>query len=104
MMSLNPSTMSFKKLLINKTKLTSVDITYIKPGTSVPIEYYKIHMEDVTVVSVQESGSSEIPTYSVSLTPGKIAWQNTAIKSNGTAGAKTSYGWDVTNNIEWLYY
>jgi type VI secretion system secreted protein Hcp len=103
MMSLNAATISLKKLQVNGTKLTSVDLTYIK-NTTTTIEFYKVHMENVTIESIQESGSSEIPTYSVSFFPDKIAWQNTIIKSDGTAGAKSSYGWDVVNNVEWLYY
>jgi type VI protein secretion system component Hcp len=97
MISLSPATISFKKLLLNGTKLTSVDVTYIK--TAIPLEYYKIHMENVTVESVQESASSEIPTFSVSLTPDRMAWQQIS-----DTNKKTSYGWDIAANIEWLYY
>jgi type VI protein secretion system component Hcp len=61
-------------------------------------------MENVTITSLQESGSNEKPTYSASFAAEKIAWQNTAIKGDGTAGLKTSYGWDIVNNVEWLYY
>jgi len=99
LISLSPATISFKKLLLNGTKLTSVDITYIKQGTT-PFEYYKIHMENVIVESVQESASSEIPTIAVSFAPDKIAWQQ--IKTAGTQ-LKSSYGWDIINNTEWLY-
>lgn len=99
LIALSPATISFKKLLLNGTKLTSVDVTYIKGGTT-PLEYYKVHMENVTVESVQESASSEIPTISVSLAPDRIAWQQ--IKTAGTT-LKTSYGWDIIANTEWLY-
>lgn len=102
MINLSAATISFKKLLLNGTQLTSVDLTYIKPGTT-PFAYYKIHMENVTVTSVQESASSESPIFSVSFAPSKIAWQQIAQKSDGSIGLKTSYGWDVTNNVEWLY-
>jgi len=103
MMSLNYATISLKKLMVNGTKLTSIDLTYIKNGVT-PIEYYRMHMENVTITSLQESGSNERPTYSVSFAADKIAWQNTIIKSDGTAGPKASYGWDILNNVEWLYY
>ncbi len=103
LMSLNAAVTTFKKLLVNGTKLTSVDITYVKAGTT-PVEYYKMHLENVSVETLQESGSNEIPTISISFSPEKIAWQNTVIKSDGTAGAKSSYGWDILNNVEWLYY
>lgn len=99
MIGLSPATISFKKLLLSGTKLISVDITYIKGGTT-PVEYYKIHMENVAVESVQESGSSEEPYFSISLAPEKIAWQQ--IKTAGT-NTKTSEGWDIINNVEWVY-
>ena len=102
MIKLSPATISFKKLLLNGTKLTSIDVTYIKGGVT-PFTYYNIHMENIAVESVQESGSSEEPIFSVSLTPDRIAWQNIAQKSDGSVGIKTSYGWDFTTNTEWIY-
>ena len=99
MISVSPATISFKKLLLNGTKLTSVDVTYIKGGTT-PVTYYIIHMENVLVENVQESASSEAPVFSVSLTPDRIAWKQ--IRTAGT-GATSSYGWDLTTNTEWLY-
>jgi type VI protein secretion system component Hcp len=98
MITLSHAVISFRKLLLNGTKLTSVDITYIKGGTT-PFIFYKVHMENVTVANVQESASNEIPTISVSFTPARVAWQYLV---NG--GSKTSYGWDVANNVEWLFY
>ena len=97
MLILTPATISFKKLLLNGTKLTSVDVVSIKSGTT-PFTYYKVHMENVTVESVQESGSSESPVFSISLIPARMAWQYIA-----SGGTKTSYGWDLTTNTEWLY-
>jgi type VI protein secretion system component Hcp len=90
--------------MVNGTKLTSIDLTYIKNTGAATIEFYKMHMENVTITSIQESGSSEIPTYSASFAADKVAWQDTIIKGDGTAGAKASYGWDILNNVEWLYY
>jgi len=60
-------------------------------------------MENVTVESVQESGSSESPTFSISLTPDRIAWQQINQKADGSSGVKTTYCWDLTTNTEWLY-
>jgi len=94
MLVLSPATISFKKLLLNGTKLTSVDIFYIRAGST----FYKIHMENVTVESVQESGSGENPTFAISLIPDRMAWLNVTESNN-----RTSYGWDLTNNTEWQY-
>lgn len=102
MMGINPATVSFKKLLSNGTSLTSVDITFVKGGTT-PFDYYKIRMEGVAVESVQESGSSEAPVFSVSLMPKKIAWQYIKQNPSGTPGTKTTFGWDIEANTEWNY-
>ena len=98
MITLSPAVISFKKLLLNGAKLTSVDITFIKGGTT-PVTLYKVHMENVTVTTVQESASSEIPTIAVSLSPDRVAWQ----QSNIVGTSRSSYGWDIVNNVEWLY-
>ena len=102
MIKLTPATISFKKLLLNGTKLTSVDVYLIKPGTTA-FTYYKIRMENVTVESVQESGSSESPIFSVSLIPERMAWQQINQNASGGPGVKTSYGWDLMTNTEWIY-
>lgn len=52
---LSHATTTFKKLLLNGTKLTSVDVAYIN-GSG--FTFYKIHMENIFVRSVQESGST----------------------------------------------
>ena len=101
------ATISFKKLSLNGTKLTSVDVTMQRPGTTKPFVFLQIHMENVLVTSVQESGSSGgdvTPTVSVSLAADRIAWQYTLQKADGTVGTKTSYGWDVANNVEWKFF
>ena len=100
------STITFKNLSLNGTKLTSVDVTFIKPGTT-PFVFLKIHMESVLVTAVQDAGSSGgggKPSVSVSLSADRIAWQYTLQKADGTAGTKTSYGWDVANNVPWTFF
>jgi type VI protein secretion system component Hcp len=102
MMALNPATITARQMLLKGLFLTSVDVVYHKSGAT--FDYYKIHMENVAITSVQESGSSETPTVSVTLMPAKIAWLYTAQKADGSAGAKTKGGWDVGLNIEWNYF
>src|SRR4051794_39602358 len=68
MTTFTPSTIAFKRLLLSAKKLTSVDVTFIRPGATTPFTFMKIHMEDVTVSSQQESGSGggdATPTVSV---------------------------------------
>src|SRR5205085_8653576 len=105
MTQFNASTISFKKLSLTAKKLTSVDIVYIRPGQT-SFTFLKIRMENVLVTSVQESGSAggdSTPTVAVSLAPDKIAWQRISQNADGSAGNKTTYGWDVTVNTAWTY-
>ena len=98
MMGINTATVSFKKLLTSGTSLTSVDVYFIKPGTPA-LTYYRIHMEDVVVESVQESGSSEAPVFAVSLMPKRIAW----LYRKTSGATPTTYGWDIALNTAWNY-
>jgi type VI protein secretion system component Hcp len=101
------ASMSFKRLSLTGGLLTSIDITYQRPGTTTPFVFLKVHMENVLVTDEQESGSGGgdgTPTVSVSLSAQKIAWQYTLQKSDGTAGTRTSYGWDVVNNVPWTFF
>jgi type VI secretion system secreted protein Hcp len=52
--------------------LKSVDIIYDKPMGDQQEDYFKIHMEDALITSVQLSGSSENPTESISFAFAKI--------------------------------
>lgn len=101
MMMLNSASVTAKQMILKGEKLKKVDVYYRK--SLVTFDYYNIHMEDVTITTVQESGSSEVPIISMSLSPAKIAWQYTAQKTDGTAGTKTKTGWDFNTNTEWIY-
>jgi type VI protein secretion system component Hcp len=103
MMILNPGTITLKQLSLKGLHLQSVDITYHRSTNN--FDFYKIHMEDVVVESVQDSGSSETPTIAVSIKPARIAWMFTATNSDGlSAGQRTKGGWDVVGQVEWIYY
>ena len=63
--------------------LKSVDIIYDKADGSAQVDYYKIHMEDVLISSIQNSGSSENPTESISFAFHKIKLGYAAEKEDG---------------------
>ncbi|MEO8712090.1 MAG: type VI secretion system tube protein Hcp [Parafilimonas sp.] len=96
MMQINTASITAKQILLSGDHLLSVDVVYQRVSDS--YVYYKIHMEDVIITSVQESGSSEPPFISMSITAGRIAWQYLPQGSQ-----KTQSGWDVENNIAWTY-
>jgi type VI secretion system secreted protein Hcp len=52
--------------------LKSVDIIYDKPMGDQQEEYFKIHMENALITSIQLSGSSENPMESISFAYSKI--------------------------------
>ena len=52
--------------------LKKVDIIYDKPLGDKQEEYYKIHMEDALITSIQHSGSNENPMESVTFAFSKI--------------------------------
>jgi type VI secretion system secreted protein Hcp len=52
--------------------LKKVDIIYDKPMGDSQEDYYKIHLEDALITSIQHSGSSEHPVESVSFAFSKI--------------------------------
>jgi type VI secretion system secreted protein Hcp len=52
--------------------LTKVDIVYDKPMGDDQQDYYKIHMENALITSIQHSGSSENPMESISFAFSKI--------------------------------
>ena len=102
MIKLSAATIALKKLLFSGTPLTSLDVYYIKQGQTL-FTYYKIHMENVKVSSVQESASSEEPVFAISFTPSRIAWAQFKQNPDGSLGTKTVYGWDVDANQFWPF-
>jgi type VI secretion system secreted protein Hcp len=52
--------------------LKKVDIIYDKPMGDDQQDYYKIHMEDALITSIQHSGSAENPMESISFAYSKI--------------------------------
>ena len=88
-------------MVLTGEHLKKVDV-YFRKGTA-SFDYYNIHMEDVTITSVQQAGSSETPTISMTFSAKKIAWQYTVEKADGSAGTKTKTGWDFSTNTEWNY-
>ena len=52
--------------------LKKVDIIYDKPMGDSQEDYYKIHLEDALITSIQHSGSSENPVESISFAFSKV--------------------------------
>jgi type VI secretion system secreted protein Hcp len=105
MMVLNRATMQLKSAITTGKIIPSADFTYIFLGGATPFEYYKVHMENINVVSVQESGSSEKPTVSLSLAFSRIAWKYTMQDPNtGGPGEVTTGGWDFVGAKAFNYY
>jgi type VI secretion system secreted protein Hcp len=57
---------------VTSNYLKSINIVYDKPMGDDQQDYYKIHMENALITSIQNSGSSENPMESVSFAYSKI--------------------------------
>jgi type VI protein secretion system component Hcp len=100
---LSNATIDFKSVQLQNKIITSADLTLLHSNTNGVDAFYKIHMEDVRVVSVQESACGERPAVSVSLQPARIAWQVISQTATGQPGPVSSYGWDFKANAAFSY-
>jgi len=99
------ATIDFKSVQLQNKIITSADLAWVKMTGAGVFEYYKIHMEDVRVTSVQESASSggDAPVVSVALQPARIAWKVITQNAAGNPGPSSSYGWDFKTNAAFNY-
>lgn len=100
------SNIALKNAILMGTHLPFADMVFLKTGGDAkPYAYYKMHMEDVTVTSLQESGSegSSGPSLSMEVSFTKVAWQYTQQSTDGGAGTKSTVGWDISSNKPWSY-
>ena len=104
MTQMDRSTIQLQQALVSGKVIPTADLTYIKTGET-SLEFYKIHIENVRVDAVQESGSNEKPTVSVSLSYSRIAWKYTMQDANtGGAGEVTTGGWDFAASKAFNYF
>lgn len=105
-MPLSFATISLKYNLLQGKLLTSVDMVISNNSGEERggLDFYKVHMEGVQVVSVSEGSTSpDSPIFNIELHPQKIAWEVTKQNTDGGVGAKFSYGWDFTANKPFTY-
>jgi type VI secretion system secreted protein Hcp len=102
---LSLAVIDFRSAMLQGKLLTTVDFVATKSSGGISMAYYKIHMENVLISSVQEGGSGggEIGTISLALTPAKIAWQVITQSATGAPGTTSSYGWDFSKNAPFNY-
>jgi type VI secretion system secreted protein Hcp len=80
--------------------IKSVDVQYFKPMGNKQDVYYKIHMENVIITSVQISGSNENPTESVSFAFAKVKVSYNPEKDGKLQGF-VDKGFDVEKLVSW---
>jgi type VI secretion system secreted protein Hcp len=80
--------------------LKKVDIVYDKPMGDKQEDYFKIHMQDALITSVQLSGSNENPTESVSFAFSKIKVSYNPEKDGKLQGF-VDRGFDVLKLVKW---
>jgi len=80
--------------------LKKVDIIYDKPMGDSQEDYFKIHMENALITSIQLSGSNENPTESVSFAFSKIKVSYNP-ESDGKLSGFIDKGFDVEKLKPW---
>ena len=80
--------------------LSKVDIIYDKPMGDDQQDYYKIHMENALITSIQHSGSSENPVESISFAYQKIKLSYNP-EQNGSLQGFIDKGFDVLKLKPW---
>jgi type VI secretion system Hcp family effector len=94
--------------LFSGTQLRSVDIVFRKTFTNSlnPVEYFKVHLETVSIVHVTNSlgESANAPLLSqVALSAAKAGWTYTAVRQNGP-DSPVKWGWDAIQKLPWLSF
>ncbi len=82
------------------TYLKKVDLIYDKPMGDKQEDYFKIHLEDALITSVQLSGSNENPTESVSFAFSKIKVSYNP-EDDGKLKGFVDKGFDVLKLVKW---
>jgi type VI secretion system secreted protein Hcp len=72
--------------------------TVFRNTTGKPQDVIKIDFENVLITSFQVSGSSELPTYSVSITFSKITIDTWEQRPDGSYVQGTPVSWDIKSN------
>ena len=103
-MKINRSVIPLKYFATNGLTLPSVDISFRSNNADGKYVYYRIRLENVLVSAIEEGGTtSELPTISVELTPGRIAWAYYQQKSGGSPTLTASHGWSIADHTPWNY-
>jgi len=103
--SLSLATIDFRSAMLQGKVLNSVDFVVTKSSGGAQMVYYKIHMENVLISSLQEGGAQGggNPSISISLSPTRIAWEVITQSTTGATGPSSSYGWDFSKNTVFNY-
>ncbi len=95
------STVLMQKCCSGKHFPTAVFIC--RKAGDMPIEYFKVTMEEVMVSSVTEGGAStgqDKQTENISLNFAKVKVEFTPQLADGSAGAASELGWNIMANVE----
>ena len=102
-MNLNASVPLLNKALFSGTHLRSADIVFRKSGGA-GTEYYKIHLESVTISHVTNSiDPGGLITVQVELAANKMGWTYIPQDQTGAPGTPVKFGWDTTTRSVWSF-
>jgi type VI protein secretion system component Hcp len=103
MIPLSSAVIDFRSAMLQGKVLNAINVAFVKKTDEKANAYYKIHMENILVSSIQEGAGDESPVISISLSPAKIAWQVFSQKADGSPGPVSSFGWDFTKSTGFNY-
>lgn len=98
---LDKSTTELFKSTCDGTHHKTVTLTVRKAGTT-PVEYLKITMTEVLISSLSTGGSGgqDRLTENISLNFAKVKVEYTPQKTDGSADATQTQGWDIAANVK----
>ncbi|RMC35427.1 Hcp family type VI secretion system effector [Paracoccus alkanivorans] len=84
--------------------IESGELIVRKSGGNTPVEYFRIKMENIMITSYNTGGAKDgLDRIQETLTLNfrKFASTYTLQEESGAAGAETTAGWDIAQNVEW---
>jgi type VI secretion system Hcp family effector len=94
--------------LFTNNVLHSVDIVFRKAtagGATQSIEYYKVHLETVSITHITNSYDNAGSLLAqVTLSAAKAGWTYTGQKASGAPDTPVKWGWDITRRAPWTSF
>ena len=82
-----------KKMFYEGSKISEIEISFVSRGET-PSIFYRIILKDVTITTISESASGELPYIFIEFGPGSAQWFYYMQSNTGTWSPAGSFGWN----------